>query len=127
MSRNQAAITYAQESLQIAEPNAIIITDNDPHTFALWYGRYGLAQRSDLAIINIHLLPYGWYRQTLRSNHARLHLADPTGRPALTISALVTLNLADSPIYLSTHKPPHLTGYRLEPANQLQQVVPIKP
>lgn len=126
MSQDYEAYAYAQQSLQIVAADAVIITDDDPRTFALWYGRYGLALRPDVAIVNSNLLPYTWYRQTLRLTHAKLRLSDKAGWPLTTLPAFIELNLPSSPIYLVTLQPSTLDGYRLEPVNHLQRVVELE-
>jgi hypothetical protein len=125
MSRDGEAYAYAQQSLQIVAADAVIITDDDPRTFALWYGRYGLNLRPDVAIINSNLLPYAWYRQTLRRTHANLLFSDQTNQPLTTLADFVALNLPQAPIYLATLEAPVLVGYRLEPLDSLQRVLEV--
>jgi hypothetical protein len=122
ISQDNEAYDYAQRSLGLVAPGAVIITDNDPQTFALWYGRYGLAQRPDVAIVNSNLLPYAWYRRTLHNTHANLFLSDQTGVPVTTLEAFVERNLPESPIYLGVLQSPGLEGYRLEPLAQMHVV-----
>jgi len=125
ISQDDEAYAFAQESLQIVAQGAVIITDDDPRTFALWYGRYGLALRPDVAIVNSNLLPYAWYRQTLRQTHAHLLFPNEASPPATALSAFIELNLANSPIYLTTLQPPLLENYHLESAKHLQRVVEL--
>jgi hypothetical protein len=120
---DEEAYTYAQQSLQQVAPGAIIVTDSDRHTFTLWYSRYGLALRSDVAIVNSNLLIYAWYRQTLRQTHPHLRLLDQAGRPLTTCSAFMEQNISHSPIYLTSPQCPTPAGYRLEPGSPLQRVV----
>jgi hypothetical protein len=126
ISQDSQAYAYAQRSLRLVAHGAVIITEDDPHTFALWYARYGLAWRPDVAIVNSNLLPYAWYRQTLRQTHANLRLSDQSGRPLTTLPAFIELNVSSSPIYLATQQPPTLEGYRLEPLDHLQRVVKLR-
>ena len=124
ISQDNEAYDFAQRTLQIVEPGALIITDDDPHTFSLWYGRYALGWRPDVAIINVNLLPLAWYRQNLRQTHAQLVLVDPANRPITTLATLIEQNLPQAPVYLAIMPPlPDLKEYRLEPVRQLQQVV----
>jgi hypothetical protein len=123
ISQDSEAYDFAQESLELVAPGAVIIADDDAQTFALWYGRYGLAQRPDVAIVNSNLLPYAWYRQTLHKTHADLHLADQTGLPVTTVQSFVDWNLPGSPIYLATSQLSSSETYRLEPLARIQSVV----
>jgi hypothetical protein len=125
LSRDREAYDYTQQSLQLVAPQAVIITDDDVRTFALWYGRYGLALRPDVAIVNSNLLPYDWYRQTLHQTHPELLLADQAGRPLTTLSGFIKLNLAHFPIYLATTQIP--PDYALESSGHLQRVVAFEP
>jgi hypothetical protein len=127
LSRDREASDYTRQSLQLAAPKAIIITDDDARTFALWYGRYGLALRPDVAIVNSNLLAYDWYRQILHQAHPNLLLTDQAGQPLTNLSGFIELNLAHSPIYLSTTRTPPLAGYDLESSGPLQRVVALKP
>ncbi|MFQ5610894.1 MAG: DUF2723 domain-containing protein [Anaerolineae bacterium] len=123
LSQDGEALAFAHQSLQQVAPGAVIIADNDPQTFALWYGRYGLAQRPDVAIVNSHLLAYPWYRQSLRQTHPRLRLSDEAGQPLTALPAFIEHNLPVSPIYLASLGPPALADYRLEPGQALTRVV----
>jgi hypothetical protein len=116
------AYSYAQETLQQVEHGAIIIADNDPQTFALWYGRYGLQWRPDVAVVNNNLLFYSWYRQTLHRHHPQLRLADEQGQPLIELAGFVKYNLATGPLYLASLQSPQLTGYQLEPVGPVWRV-----
>jgi hypothetical protein len=118
ISHDGEALAYAKRSLQLVAPDAIIVADNDLHTFALWYGRYALTVRPDVTVVNSNLLPLAWYQENLRRTHPRLRLTDQTD-----LSAFIEQNLATSPIYLATLEAPSLTGYVLEPAGPLHRVL----
>jgi hypothetical protein len=127
LSQDNEAYSYARQSLQWVSQGAIIMSDDDPRTFALWYGRYGLALRPDVAVVNPNLLPYAWYRQVLSQTHAGLRLSDEAGRPVTALPSFVKLNLPNSPIYLVTPPYSALETYRLESAAQLQRVLVSTP
>lgn len=118
ISQDQEAYSYARISLQSVPSGAIIITDSDPQTFALWYGRYGLGWRSDVAVVNSNLLAYAWYRQTLSQNHANLHLMGVTN-----LATFIEENSSRSPIYLATEQPLDGADYPLNPVGNLQLVM----
>ncbi|MEM7033049.1 MAG: DUF2723 domain-containing protein [Chloroflexota bacterium] len=123
LKNDYEAIQYVHESLQIVEADAIIVTEQDRHTFALWYGRYGLALRSDVAIINHNLLSYDWYRQTLQQNHPNIQLNTLNGQPLSSISAVIAANIQNSPIYLAEIDAPPLPTYTLKTVGPLQHIV----
>ncbi|MDX1520729.1 MAG: DUF2723 domain-containing protein [Anaerolineae bacterium] len=125
ISRDREALTYATENLQQVQPDALIIADNDPHTFALWYGLYGLKLRPDTAVIHIDLLEYAWYQATLRENYPYLQFSDEKGTPITSLTDVIQRNIHRSSLYLATlDSPPSLDGYQLEPAGDLYRVVP---
>ena len=68
-SQGDEAFTYARQLLEQAETGAVVVAESDAHTFALWYLRYGLGIRPDVAVINNHLLIYPWYQENLRRTH----------------------------------------------------------
>jgi hypothetical protein len=125
LSQDYAAYNYAQQNLEPVPAKAIILVEADPQTFALWYGRYGLGLRPDVAVVNSNLLAYSWYRQLLHRAHAPLLLTDQAGQPATTLSTFIDLNLAHSPLYLAASQTATLEGYRLEPFNGLHRVVEL--
>ncbi len=77
LSHDAEAPRFVATALATAAPDALILAASDRPTFALWYVRYGLGQRPDLAIVNVHLYTFAWYRETI----ARWHpgLASPGG------------------------------------------------
>jgi hypothetical protein len=122
ISQDNEAYDFAQRSLDLVAPGAVIIADSDPQTFALWYGRYGMAQRPDVAVVNSSLLPYAWYRKTLHNTHPGLLLSTRSGVPVTTFEAFVEMNLPESPIYLGVPHSQSLEGYQMEPLAQMHVV-----
>jgi hypothetical protein len=125
LSRDWEAYDYAQRSLELVAPQAVIVVESDPETFALWYARYGLAMRPDVAPVSTNLLPYAWYREALRRTHPRLRLTDQAGRPLTSLSTLIEMNVCDSPLYLGSLQAAEMEGYGLEPAGALRRVVKV--
>jgi hypothetical protein len=64
---DHAATEFANAVLAAAPPEAIIITENDGQTFALWYHRHVARLRPDLIIIDRRLAGYPWYEAMLRA------------------------------------------------------------
>ena len=91
LQNDLAATEFAQAVLISAPPAAIVITENDGHTFALWYYQHVAGQRPDLAIVDQRLAGYPWYDVMLRAQGAtpRLPEADP---PETWIDRLAQLN-----------------------------------
>ncbi len=64
---DHAATEFATTILTAAPLEAIVVTENDGHTFALWYHRHVAGQRPDLAVIDRRLAGYPWYDAMLRA------------------------------------------------------------
>jgi len=63
VSADRSALSWAEEVLAAAPPNAVVITAADAHTFALWYTHDGLGQRPDVVIIDRDLWAQDGYRR----------------------------------------------------------------
>jgi hypothetical protein len=97
---DRAALDFAEGTLSQAAPGALILVDDDRHTFALWYARYALGQRPDVAVVNVNLLHFDWYQASLAKAHPGLPLAPDVGdlvrqaigeRPVYTVGDTLTL------------------------------------
>jgi hypothetical protein len=88
LSRDREAQAFVARTLEDAAPGAVILTAGDGPTFALWYAVYGLAQRPDVAPVNVNLLAFAWYRRALAGRHpdfvAALDAFDPA-RPEVSL------------------------------------------
>ncbi len=88
---DHAAVDFASRILTSAPPGAIIITNSDGHTFALWYYRVAAGSRPDLAIVDRRLAGYAWYTAMLRAQGAAPQLPD-YDPPDSWLARLATLN-----------------------------------
>jgi hypothetical protein len=64
---DHTAAEFANVVLTTAPARAIVVTENDGQTFALWYHRHVASQRPDLAIVDRRLAGYPWYDDMLRA------------------------------------------------------------
>ena len=63
--------------LQTAPANAILLTNDEPVTFTLWYLQFVEGQRPDLTLVNGNLFAFDWYRQRLGQHNPPLtHLTE---------------------------------------------------
>ena len=76
VSHDRMAEAYGTMVLNSTPADAIIFTDGDQATFTLWYFRFALHQRQDVAVVVTGLLTYDWYRATLRSTFPSLSVPD---------------------------------------------------
>ena len=65
---DRAARNFVDGVMSQAPTQAIVVTSQDRHTFALWVGVLVEQRRSDLAVVDQDLLGYDWYRARLRRN-----------------------------------------------------------
>ncbi len=57
---------FAHAVLAQADPDGVILTEDDRATFPLWYARHAAGGRSDVTIVDRRLWQFAWYRETLR-------------------------------------------------------------
>ncbi len=110
-----AARDYAQAVWAAVEPQAIIVTGADEHTFALWYAQLVAGQRPDVVIVDRDLLAYDWHRAGLARRYPDLNVRD-----AQDEAMLITAHIAQRPIYLTDRPGP--AGYELAPAGPIWRV-----
>jgi hypothetical protein len=53
---------FGQKVMDVAPARAVLLTDDDRATFALWYFCFVLEQRPDVTIVDKGLLAFDWYR-----------------------------------------------------------------
>jgi hypothetical protein len=77
-SGDVAAREFSRTVLAALPPRAVLLSDSDAHTFSLWYGQEVLGLRPDVAVVDLRLLQWGWYRATLARRHPDLPLTSET-------------------------------------------------
>lgn len=92
LSHDRGAEEWASAALQQAPANAIVVSDEDAATFALWYAREVQHYRPDVALVERRLLDKPWYRRNLAKLYPELKLEDPSASDTLSN----WLNLLDS-------------------------------
>jgi hypothetical protein len=65
LSGDVSAVGWAEQVLQQAPPQAILLTEQDRHTFTLWYAQDVLGERPDVTVIDIDLWGQKTYRQQM--------------------------------------------------------------
>lgn len=106
-SQDHQAENFASEALTTLPSKAIVLARGDGVVFALWYEVFALHQRMDLAVVAEDLLPFDWYRQTIRATYPGLIIPDQPedvwaatiqrengGRPFCFVSAEDTTRIA---------------------------------
>lgn len=62
LSADRSAALFERKVLTAAPPDAVLLSQEDRTTFALWYFRHGLGRREDVLVIDLDLLGYAWYK-----------------------------------------------------------------
>lgn len=116
---DRAAEQFYSQVLQRVEPAALVVTAGDRAAFALWYGRYGLGLRPDVALVSRDLWPLDSYRATAASQHPDLAgQMPPPDWLDLLAGQQRPLYLAQAGLDLANLPGPAIAGYRLERAGQ---------
>jgi len=61
LSEERAAETFGVNALTQAPSGAVIVSQQDAHTFALWYFQQAEGLRPDVVVVDLGLLGYAWY------------------------------------------------------------------
>jgi hypothetical protein len=101
LSDDWEAWEYAEQSLDGAAPAALVLTHGDRSTFALWYAHFGRSMRPDLAVINISLWNYSWYRHTMRQLNPAVAGAERAEGTPETLDDLIAFNRGHRAVYLA--------------------------
>jgi hypothetical protein len=88
LSTDHEALSFVENVMRQAPPDALIYTETDRHTFSLWYGRFVRGDRPDVTIIDRGLLGFPWYLEMLQIQDPRGPLVPlvPGDRPLCTVS-----------------------------------------
>ncbi len=75
-SDSNLAEVFVDKVFGAAPQGAVLLTQEDKDTFALWYYHFALGKRTDLVVIAQPLLNYNWYQTTLDHVYPDLLLPD---------------------------------------------------
>jgi hypothetical protein len=131
VSAEHEAREYGLSALETVEPEAIIVTQSDTHTFTLNYFRYAEERRPDIALLDGHLLYHPWYRQHLPSIHPRIELSrqvfrlgnQATGCENSWLVSAIDVNWERYPVYLTDPGPDIRACFELSKEGPVYRVV----
>jgi len=95
VSGDHTAIKWAERVLEEAPPEAVLLTDQDAHTFTLWYFCDVLGERPDVVVLDQDLWGQAPYRRAVadqlgievaESHLSAVEVAQETGRPVVYVS-----------------------------------------
>ena len=108
---------YARRSLEAVEPNALIVSEYDGRTFALWFYKATEFRKShpELVVAYKYLLVWEWYRLHLSKRYPGL--AVPPGNDELDVllNRIIARNIRKRPVYLVRDDPGLAPVFRTEP------------
>ncbi len=108
---------FARRNIESVEPNALIISEYDGRTFALWFYKATEFRRShpDLVVAYKYLLVWPWYRNHLSRRYPTL--AVPPADPSLDVmlNRMVARNIRRRPVYLVRDDPGLAPIFETEP------------
>jgi hypothetical protein len=107
---------FGQATFRAVESDALIVSEYDGRTFALWFFREtefrGTHARS--VVVSKYLLVWPWYVQNLRTIHPDLRVPDAGDMDEVMV-ALVDANLDSRPVYSVEHDPALVPFFDLKP------------
>jgi len=124
LNSDQTASEYGLGVLRALPANAIVIADTDPHTFALWYFHYAEGVRADVAVLNVTLLQYDWYREGIRCLYPHLAVPNLGSELMSPVVEFINSNIGKYPIYLTDPNPQVEAHYQLSRRDLVYQVMP---
>jgi hypothetical protein len=122
---------YGLEVLETVAPQAIVVTQTDPHAFTLSYFRYAEQRRPDVGLMDEHFLSHAWYRQHLPLIHPDIDLpgrvvtlggGGPRCEPSLLVTA-IDLNWQRRPTYLTDPEDDIRACYRFSEEGPVYRVI----
>lgn len=102
-SSDTRAEDFGQRLMAQAPLDALIFAEGDRAVFSAWYFHYALRLRPDTVVIASALLPFDWYRESLRGTYPMLEI--PVTAPDLWIPAIRHLNPGRASCYASADLP----------------------
>lgn len=72
----------AQQLLQQAPTNALLLSADEATTFTLWYFHYVERERPDIVVVDTNLFAFDWYRDRLRAQYPGLFVPIADDLPA---------------------------------------------
>src|SRR3989454_9383857 len=107
---------YAQRNLSSVEPNALIVSEYDGRTFALWFYKATDFKKSHpgLVVAYKYLLVWPWYLHHLARYYRTLAVPGASSDVNLTMNRLIARNIRKRPVYLTREDPGLVSLFRTE-------------
>lgn len=122
LANDREAVQWVQTILEELPAEALVITGDDRHTFALDYVRWVEHTRTDLLIIDGELWSQPWYARQV----TRLHPSLCVNGDAPSLEKLVGHALEQRQVYLTTMRDDLAQKYYLVPQGNLVQIIGVR-
>jgi len=108
---------YAERNLSSVEPNALIVSEYDGRTFALWFYKATDFRKSHpgLVVAYKYLLVWPWYLNHLARYYPTLAVPGYPGDLDLMMNRIIARNIRKRPVYLTRRDPGLLPLFRISP------------
>jgi hypothetical protein len=108
---------YARRSLEAVEPNALIVSEYDGRTFALWFYKATEFRSShpDLVVAYKYLLVWEWYRLHIAKRYPGLSVPPGNDDLDVLLNRMVARNIRRRPVYLVRDDPALAPVFETEP------------
>jgi hypothetical protein len=116
-SRDVRPWVWAHRNLEAVEPNALIVSEYDGRTFALWFYKATEFRKSrpHLTVAYKYLLLWPWYQRHLARIDPLLAVPPYPGTLDAMMNRLIARNVRKRPVYLIRRDPGLLPIFTLEP------------
>lgn len=116
-SRDVRPWVWAHRNLESVEPNALIVSEYDGRTFALWFYKATEFRRSrpGVTVAYKYLLVWPWYQRHLARIDPTLAVPPYPGTLDAMMNRLIARNVRKRPVYLVRRDPGLLPLFTLEP------------
>lgn len=116
-SRDVRPWVWAHRNLEAVEPNALIVSEYDGRTFALWFYKATDFERTrpDLVVIYKYLLVWPWYRHHIARVYHTLGVPPYPGDMDGMMNRVIARNIRQRPVYLVRKDPALLSIFTTEP------------
>ncbi|MBI4364181.1 MAG: DUF2723 domain-containing protein [Candidatus Latescibacteria bacterium] len=115
-SKDLTPYLYAKNNLSAVDPNALIISEYDGRTFALWFYKATDFRDShrNLVVAYKYLLVWPWYLHHLARHYPTLAVPGYPGDLDLMMNRLIARNIRKRPVYLTRDDPGLVPLFRTE-------------
>ena len=102
LSADREAYSFAQNVLDAAAANAIVISSGDRQAFSLWYVHSALGHRPDVIVVERRLLAFVWYRDDLAVRYPELASVAVAHDAQQAIASLIEIGSQARPVQLAS-------------------------